>query len=167
MDEYIRTLDQEWPGIRDRILKQMQEKGTVTDMATLSPQAYEALYREAKSNYAVENYAQAEHVFQGLMVLKGDDVRGWLGYAGACEAQKKWQEAAIAYAMTMGLVPGDPIPAYRAGICLMNLDQVDKALEVFALAAGTIKDMENDPKRLPYAQRAQSMVAMIKNKVEA
>lgn len=167
MDDYIRYLDEQWPGVRDKILKQMQEKGTVTDMVTIPPQVYERVYLEAKNNYAVENYAQAEEMFLGLVLFKGDDVRGWLGYGGACEAQKKWVEGSMAYAMAMALIPGDPVPAYRAGVCLMNQDKVDQAIEVFTLAAGTLKDVKNDPKRLPYAQRAQSMVEMIENKAGA
>lgn len=152
--------------MRDKILKEWEEKGHVTKLATLSPQAYEGLYQEARDNYAVENYAQAEGIFQGLMMLKGDDLRGWMGYAGACEAQKKWQEAAMAYAMTMALNPGDPVAAYRAGVCLMNLDKVEQAREVFGLAAGSAEEFKNDPKRLPYVQRAKSMLAMIEAKAQ-
>lgn len=167
MDDLIAKMDREWPQLRDRILKQWEEKGTVADMITLPPDVYEALYEQGRGHYAVENYDQAEKTFNALMIYKGDDVRAWLGYAGACEAQEKWNEAALGYAMAMGLVPGDPVPAYRAGICLMKLDQIERAREVFGLAAGVKESVAGDPKRLPYAQRAQSMLDMIDQKLNA
>ena len=167
MDDFIAKLNKEWPEQRDKILKLWEEKGTVVDMISLPPDALEALYEQAKGHFAVENYEQARKNFQVMTIYKGDDVRAWLGYSGACEAQEMWIEASLGFAMAMSLIPGDPVPAYRAGVCLMKMDQVEQARKVFALAAGTKKDMANDPKRLPYAQRAQSMLEMIDQKMNA
>lgn len=160
-DDFTRMLEEQWPEARDRILKEIKEKGSPRDLAKLPPDVFEDLYGQARGAYAVENYVQAENMFQGLALFKGDDVRVWLGYAGACEAQKKWEQAAVGYAMAMALKPGDPVPAYRAGISMLNMNKKDEARQLLELAAGTREEMKNDSMRMPYVERAQSMLDML------
>ncbi|WP_461211060.1 hypothetical protein [Desulfocurvus sp. DL9XJH121] len=156
-------MDEKWPEIKAQILKTLEEKGHVTDLIKLSPEAYDELYAMAKGAYASGDYAQAETMFMGMAMFKATDPKAWLGFAGACESQKKWDVAAACYAMVVGQVIGDPVAPYRAGVCLMNLGRAAEARQMFELAASAREDMRNDARRMPYVQRAEHMLEVLGN----
>jgi len=157
-------MDEHWPAMRDRILQQVRDNGHVTEMPKVPPQAIGEMYLVARKAYAAEDYLQAEHLFQAMTLFGPADPRGWLGYGGACEAQQKWEQAALGFGMAMALTPGDPVAAFRVGVCLMALDKPEEAAVAFDAAASTIEDMRSQPKKLPYAERAATMLKMIQAK---
>ncbi len=160
-------LNEQWPALRARIMAELEAKGHVRDIISLPREGLEELYAQARAAYAVEDYFQAENVFLGMTLYGPQDVRGWLGYGGACEAQQKWEQAALGYGMAMALTPGDPVAAYRSGVCLMELGKPWAARDAFEAAASTLDAMQGNPKKLPYAQRAASMLHMLDEKEKA
>lgn len=156
-DEDRRRLE----GVMDAVAARMKDAGTPVDADLLPPQALEEMYSLAHSAYSVENYAEAETLFMGMLLFAPGDSRGWLGYAGASEAQKKWAQAVGGYAGAFDLLPEDPVPPYRSGVCLMALEDSKSARQCFATAAGLVDKVKNDPKRLAYVKRAESMLLML------
>ena len=154
-------LDEQWPALRAKLMAELEAKGHVRDLIAMPREGLEEIYAQARAAYAVEDYIQAENIFLGMALYGSQDPRGWLGYGGACEAQQKWEQAALGYGMAMALTPGDPVAAYRAGVCLMQLGKPWAARDAFDAAASTLDAMQDSPKKLPYAQRAASMLRML------
>ena len=152
--EHIRTI------LNDRLENEGGQAGT----PSVPPEALESMYSMAYAAYSVENYAEAETLFMGVIMFNASDVRAWLGYAGACEAQKKWLQGLEGYAGALGLTPEDPIPAYRAGLCCMALDDAENARKAFVTAAALKESVVGDPVRSRMAQRAESMIRLLDDK---
>ena len=147
--------------VRDKLIGDFEKSEGAAEMAAEFGKNQEAIYSLAHSAYSVENYAEAETLFMGMVLFDASDVRGWLGYAGASEAQKKWAQAIEGYAAVMHLAPDDPVAPYRAGICLMALDMRDNARAAFETALGTKEKVLNNVALLPYVQRAESMLRLL------
>ena len=128
MDEDRRQLD----AVMNVMSSHIEEAGDTAGGSLLPKEALEGIYSLAHSAYGVENYAEAESLFMGMIMFAASDSRGWLGYAGACEAQKKWAQAVEGYAGALDLLPGDPVAPYRAGVCLMAMDAPEEARQAFA-----------------------------------
>ena len=157
MDEDRRQLD----AVMNVMSSHIEEAGDTAGGSLLPKEALEGIYSLAHSAYGVENYAEAESLFMGMIMFAASDSRGWLGYAGACEAQKKWAQAVEGYAGALDLLPGDPVAPYRAGVCLMAMDAPEEARQAFATAVGFKDAVKDDPKRLPYVSRAESMLRLL------
>lgn len=150
--------------MRDTMAKEIEAAGGTPQAPLLPRQAMEGLYAMAYSAYSVEDYAQAESLFQAMVLFASADPRGWLGLAGACEAQRKWADAVRGYAVVMGLTPGDPVAPFRSGVCLMAMGLPEQAQGAFeaALAAGEAPGLP--PARAAYARQASSMLKLLESR---
>ena len=144
--------------------ERLESAGDKAGASPITPAAIESMFSMGCTAYSVENYAEAEILFMGVIMLNSGDVRAWLGYAGACEAQKKWMQGLEGYAGALGLTPDDPIPAYRAGLCCMAMDDAENARKAFATAAKLADSAVGDPVRSRMALRAQSMLQLLDDK---
>lgn len=146
---------------KDALAAKMRSEGMDPAASIMPREMLEGMYTMAHAAYSVENYVQAESLFMGMILFSPGDLRGWLGYGGACEAQKKWPQAIEGFAGALNLAPDDPVAPYRAGICMMALELRDEARGAFRLAAGARDKVADDPARLPYVQRAESMLRLL------
>ncbi|MBF0201649.1 MAG: hypothetical protein HQK66_10120 [Desulfamplus sp.] len=122
-----------------------------------------AIFNDAKTAFAAEDYERSEKLFGLLFQLDGKDRNAQIGYAGSLEAQGKFQEALDIYLMQTITTPFDPVAPFRAGICFMELGQKKEAKDAFKMASACSKKMAGEPEKLIYARRADTMLKMFEN----
>jgi tetratricopeptide (TPR) repeat protein len=150
--------------IRDALVKDIEAAGGSPREPMLPRQAVEGLYALAHAAYSVEDYAQAEALFQGMVLFASADPRGWLGLAGACEAQGKWADAVRGYAVVMGLNPNDPVAPFRSGVCLMSLGLPEQARGAFEAARAAGRTPGLAPALAAYGRQAGSMLKLLETR---
>jgi tetratricopeptide (TPR) repeat protein len=150
--------------MRDAMAKEITAAGGSPQAPLLPPKAMEGLYAMAHSAYSVEDYAQAESLFQAMVLFSSSDPRGWLGLAGACEAQGKWADAVRGYAVVMGLTPGDPVSPFRSGVCLMSMGLPEQARGAFEAARAAGEAPGLSPTLAAYGRQAGSMLKLLESR---
>lgn len=153
--------------IRDTLTKEIEASGGSPQAPLLPRQAMEGLYAMAHAAYSVEDYAQAESLFQAMVLFASADPRGWLGLAGACEAQRKWGDAVRGYAVVMGLTPGDPVAPFRMGVCLMAMGLPEQAQGAFETAREAGEASGVAPTLAAYGRQARSMLRLLESRKDA
>lgn len=148
-------------GIAGIMTKQLEKAGGEAGAPSLPDSGLDMVYSMAHAAYSVENYAEAEALFTGMIIFNDKDSRGWLGYAGASEAQKKWGQAIEGYGGLFSLKPDEPVAPYRAGVCFMALEDSESARSAFETAAAMRDVVQNDPSLLLYVKRAESMIHLL------
>ena len=132
-------------------------KTTVAEVANLTPEDLEALYRKAANALRVEDFSGAEILFYSLLTANGKDARAAMGLAAALEGQGRYEHAMPLYFLIVATTPYDPVAPFRAGICMMNLGKTEDAKKLFLLAA-QCRNRVRDPAKKVYVDRAKGML---------
>lgn len=102
---------------------------TIADAANVKPETLEALYSLAYKCYTVENYADAETIFQALCMYNHKEEKYWLGLAGSRQALEKYQQAIDAYSMAgFATQLKNPLPFFYASQCFLKIGNKEGAV---------------------------------------
>lgn len=110
------------------VLKELGEKLSQGEPLTddFNHEDLALLYSMGHSLYKIGDYAQAQNVFQRLVISKPLERRNWLAYGGALQMNGDYEEALTAWSMAALLDDNDPLPHFHAAECLFSLKQPDE-----------------------------------------
>lgn len=101
---------------------------TVADVTNADPKNLEALYALAYNYYTVQDYQNAQTIFQALCVYKHNEEKYWLGLAGCRQALENYQGAVDAYSMAgLSSALKNPVPFFYASQCFLKMDDKESA----------------------------------------
>ena len=135
---------------------------TLAQAARLPSHILEKTFKMASTAFMAEDYKKSEELFSLLFSLDNKDRNAQIGYAGSLEAQSKFKDALNIYLMQIVTTPFDPVAPFRAGICFLELQDKKQAIQAFKMASACKKKMAKDSKKLTYAQKADTMLKMLK-----
>lgn len=117
--------------------------GTLKDVKGLDDAQMETLYALGFNLYQAGKSEDAEKVFRLLTLLDYSVLKYWLGFGASMQAQKKFDEAAQAYAMATILDIHDPRSQYHAAECFIAMgDKVKAGQALDTLELGAPQDSE-------------------------
>ena len=134
---------------------------TIAQLTNLSNDAVEGLYALAYNLYNAGNYKDAEVLFRALCVYNHTDSRFWMGLAGSCQAQEKYQPAIDAYSLA-GLMTSlkDPTPFMFATQCFLKMGNKENAI-------GTLESIstmgDDNPKFAQIHEQAKGLLKILKS----
>jgi type III secretion system low calcium response chaperone LcrH/SycD len=137
------------------ILTDVIEHGkSLKDALKYTPEMLEEIYGIAQRNFASGNYKEASLLFNILISLDDTQAKYFMG-AGACShMQKKYKDAVAYYQVCSHLDITDPLPAYHAADCYLQLDDPGSAFKSISLA---VLQSENNPQYRQIKERAKLM----------
>ena len=111
-----------------------EHEKSLKDALNYSSEMLEEVYGIAQRNFASGNYKEASLLFNVLISLDDSEAKYFMG-AGACsQMQKKYADAITYYQVCSHLDNTDPLPAYHAADCYLQLNNPGSALKSITLA---------------------------------
>ncbi|MCG8564146.1 MAG: hypothetical protein MI747_03600 [Desulfobacterales bacterium] len=120
----------EWDTLRSKLAQTMEKQSGLG----LPSEGLEAIYHKAHGAFAAENYELAENLFLLLRTMEPGETRFQIGLAAASEAQEKYDVALTHYSMAMACGEQTPGLLYRAGKCLLGMENREEARAFFTMA---------------------------------
>lgn len=124
------------------------------------PQEIEVLYGMAHSALTAGSHADAQGIFDLLIIYAGSQSRMWAGRAAACESQGNWRDALAAWSMAALLDPERveyTLLSGHAELMLGKLPQARLTLTLALRAAQRLGDATS-------GARAEAMLGLLGRK---
>jgi len=134
--------------VSEDVLKEQFETlfnyGTARELKGISNEQIEGIYAMGVEYYKAGNYANAEKVFQFLVLFEHTSSKYWTSYGSVLQVAKRYDAALKAYQMAAFLDLHNPKPMYYAAECFVKTGDVANArLALRSIEAYAPKDTEN------------------------
>lgn len=125
--------------------KMAAENKTLQEVSGISDKLLEEIYSLAYAHYNLGKYKESLSLFQFLAGIAPKQPRFVLGLAATYHQMENYSEAAMGFFLAYNLDPQNPLPAYYAADCYLNLKTPEAAIDCLELAihtAGENKEFE-------------------------
>lgn len=111
------------------IANALQSGFTIAQITGITSETLEGLYAIAYQYYTVEDYENAQILFQALCTYKHNEQKFWLGLAGSRQALQDYKGAIDAYSMA-GITSSlqNPLPFFYAAQCFIKMEDKENAI---------------------------------------
>ncbi|MCF7851758.1 MAG: hypothetical protein K9M07_00785 [Simkaniaceae bacterium] len=123
----------------EKIGKSVKETGSM-DPQDLSAEDASLLYTIGHNLYGVGDYERAKPLFHKLVIARPLEGRNWFGLAATLQQMREYENALVAWYMTIMFQENDPLPHLHAAECLLSLRKNQEAEEALMLALELAKD---------------------------
>lgn len=124
-----------------KIIFALQSGLTIAQITDIKDETLESIYAVAYQYYMVQDYTNAQTLFQALCAYKHNEEKYWLGLAGCRQALKEYQKAIDAYSMAgMASSLQNPIPFFYAAQCFLKMENKENAI----ISLKALQTMGND-----------------------
>ena len=112
-----------------KISNALQHGFTIAQITGITQKTLESLYAIAYQYYTVEDYENAQILFQALCTYKHNEEKFWLGLAGSRQALQNYKGAIDAYSMA-GIASSlqNPLPFFYAAQCFIKMEDKENAI---------------------------------------
>ncbi len=132
----------------EKIIFALQSGLTIAQITDIKNETLESIYAIAYQYYMIQDYTNAQILFQTLCAYKHNEEKYWLGLAGCRQALKEYQKAIDAYSMAgMASSLQNPIPFFYAAQCFLKMDNKENAI-ISLKALQTMGNDQNEEHRL-------------------
>lgn len=136
---------------------------TFGELRGMEPKDMAAIYSIGYGLYSNGQFENAEKVFKFLCFYDHLEKKNWMGLGATRQMLKKFEAATQAYGMAALLDPEDPKPPLHAADCFLALSRLNEAESALN---GAITFAGDKPEYRDVAQRAQTLLSLLKNKKE-
>lgn len=106
----------------------------VAKPSDISNEKAEAIYLLAFEHYQKGDYAKAATLFGGLVLVRKNDFKFWLGLGASHQMLKHYNKALNAYHFAQQSNPEHPMGYFHSAECLWNQNKGKEALEQLKIA---------------------------------
>lgn len=141
----------------DTLLRYLQAGHTIAELTGMEKRHIDALYQVGYEHYAAGQYNEATLVFARLVMLDGQDKRGFLGIASIMQMKQDYKNAIVNYSVASLRDMDDPYPTFQTAECFLHLGMPDEARE--ALGHVLAQTKASDPGG--YRPRAEALLTLL------
>lgn len=121
-------LDNNRSQLSEKLLDNLANGGTLSDLYGLTSDDLEAVYGMARTLYKNQKYDDALTMFRFLCYLDHMEKKYWMGLGATQQMLKKYDEALKGYGMCTVVDIDDPRPQIQAGFCLIQMGHKEEAI---------------------------------------
>ncbi|MFZ4115909.1 MAG: SycD/LcrH family type III secretion system chaperone [Chthoniobacterales bacterium] len=134
--------------VQDEILKIIEKAKNLLknkdtplyELANISPEKIENLYKKAYAFYSAERYQQAAELFKTLVLYNHQDPNSWMGFAASYQMLKNYEKSIDGYSKAFRLDRQDPSPLIHLFECYFDMQDYPRAIASLESVILIIKD---------------------------